>query len=118
MTKVNLKLLLKKTREAHEETAESQKVPPTREGLGVVKGKRFHDLVAPTPKCQKVQASISSDREGVAPLPMQKDQEAPKALVGISTALHASILPLPLSGVVQLHMLKALFLESTKGKVR
>lgn len=54
MTKVDLKLLLKKAREAREEVIDSYKVPPTREGSGVAKGNRFSDSVAPTLKCQKV----------------------------------------------------------------
>lgn len=70
MTKPNLKLMLKKARKG---AAESPKIPPTREGSRVAKGKRSSDWIAPTLKCQKAQAPASGDREGVAPQPPKKD---------------------------------------------
>lgn len=54
MTKGDLKLLLKKAKEAREGAIESQKIPYTGEGSSVAKGLRPGDSVIPIPKCWKV----------------------------------------------------------------
>lgn len=90
MMKADLKLLLKKAREAHEEATDSQRIPQAREGSSVAKGPRSSGSITPISKNQKVQAQVLRSWEDTTTLPSQRDQAPPSAPIDPSVLYPAS----------------------------